>query len=162
MQWDEFLKAIKEKLSPFQGMVTYGNLRWGAHLWGEGEDSTYVFSLVYETPGGSTNQLSVYYRPVLDRFEALGQQPEEDLRTSSLEEVIQWLEEKVMRIPKIRLAKLKSNIDQWFASGRTRMEMLQEMNKLLQVDFKGGSITHTELREGIQYILSLLEKNRKP
>lgn len=161
MQWEEFLKAVQEKLSPFQGMITYGNLRWETHLWGEGEDSTYIFSLVYETPGGSTNQLSVYYRPSTDKFEALGQEQEEDLHTSSIEEVISWLEDKVKRIPQIRLAKLKSNIDQWFASGRTRMEMLQEMNKLLQTDFKGGSITHTELREGIQYILSLLEKSKK-
>jgi len=162
MQWEEFLKTVEEKLSPFQGMVTYGNLRWESHKWGEGEDSTYIFSLVYETPGGSTNQLSIYYRPALDNFEALGQQEEEDLRTNSLEEVINWLEDKVRRIPHIRLEKLKSNIDQWFASGRSRMEMLQEMNKLLQTDFKGGSITHTELKEGVQYIISLLDKNKKP
>jgi len=101
MHWEEFLKAVQEKLSPFQGMITYGNL-----------------ALVYETPGGSTNQLSVYYRPSTDRFEALGQEQEEDLHTSSIEEVINWLEDKVKRIPQIRLAKLKSNIDQWFASGR--------------------------------------------
>lgn len=161
MKWEEFLKAVKEKLSPFQGLITYGNLRWESHKWGEGEDSTYIFSLVYETPGGSTNQLSIYFRPAEERFEALGQEEEEDLHSSSIEEVISWLEDKVRKIPHIRLAKLKSNIDQWFSSGRTRMEMLQEMNKLLQTDFKGGSITHTELREGIQYILSLLEKNKK-
>lgn len=161
MQWEEFLKTIQEKLSPLQGLVTYGNLRWETHLWGEGADATYVFSLVYETPGGSTNQFSVYYRPSQDRFEALGAKQEEDLRTSSLQEVINWLEDKVKKIPHIRIEKLKSNIDQWFASGRTRMEMLQEMNKLLQTDFKGGGITYTELREGIQYILSLLQESKK-
>ncbi|MBC7327567.1 hypothetical protein H5T87_05585 [bacterium] len=160
MKWEEFLEAVKEKFSPFQGLVTYGNLRWESHNWGEGEDSAYILSLVYETPGGSTNQFSVYYRPATDTFEALGQEQEEDLRTSSVSEVLAWLEDKVRKIPQIRIAKLKSNIDQWFASGRTRMEMLQEMNKLLQTDFKGGSITHTELREGIQYILSLLGKDK--
>ncbi|MGC8843975.1 MAG: hypothetical protein ACP5KZ_08270 [bacterium] len=162
MQWDKFLELVKERLRPFQGMITYGNLRWEIQSWGEGEDSTYIFSLVYETPGGSTNQVSVYYRPALDRFEALGREENEDLRTQSVEEVLNWLEERVKRIPQVRLAKLKSNIDEWFASGRTRMEMLQEMNKLLQMDFKGGSITHTELKEGIQYLISLLEKNKKP
>jgi hypothetical protein len=97
----------------------------------------------------------------LSRFEALGEEEKNDLRTESIEEVLKWLEERVKKIPQVRLAKLKSNIDEWFASGRTRMEMLQEMNKLLQMDFKGGSITHTELKEGIQYIISLLEKNKK-
>ena len=161
MQWNKFLELVNERLSPFQGMITYGNLRWETQSWGEGEVSTYIFSLVYETPGGSTNQISIYYRPALGRFEALGEEEKNDLRTESVEEVLNWLEERVRRIPQVRLAKLKSNIDEWFASGRTRMEMLQEMNKLLQMDFKGGSITHTELKEGIQYIVSLLEKNKK-
>ncbi len=142
-------------------MVTYGNLRWEVHSWGEGEDLTLVFSLVYETPGGSTSQRSVYYRPESGMFEALGGEEGQDIRTSAYGEVVDWLEKLVRRIPSIRLEKLKHDIEQWFAEGRSRMEILQEMNKLLQTDFKGGSITHTELREGIMHLISLMEKKSR-
>src|SRR6266700_4015669 len=58
--YDEFMAGLRETISPYAGKVEYGNLRSQASDWdtGEGPRITNV-AIVYETPGGSTDQINV-------------------------------------------------------------------------------------------------------
>lgn len=151
---DEFRRRLMTLLSPYRGKVGYGNLRYEEKEW-EGENGKFVsFALVYETPGGSTNQITVTYNEgkgfaVLD-----GDMPEERY-LSSPEEVLKTIEEMIRQIPQRRSERLKATVERWVASGKSLHELLQEINKLVRSEFKGGSITHQELKMAIQYCIQL-------
>ena len=60
--YDEFMAGLRELIAPYAGKVEYGNLRSQASDWdtGEGPRITNV-AIVYETPGGSTDQINVSF-----------------------------------------------------------------------------------------------------
>src|SRR5438132_9948524 len=58
--YDRFMAGLQELISPYAGKIEYGNLRSQASDWdtGDGPRITNV-AIVYETPGGSTDQINV-------------------------------------------------------------------------------------------------------
>ncbi len=151
---EEFRRRLMTLLSPYRGKVGYGNLRHEEREW-EGENGRVIsFVLVYETPGGSTNQITVTYSE--DKgFALLNGDPPEESYFSSPEEVLKVIEEMVKQIPQQRSERLKATVEQWVASGKSLHELLQEINRLVRSEFKGGSITHQELKMAIQYCIQL-------
>ena len=61
----------------------------------------------------------------------------------------------VRAIPQRRIRSLQEQIEGWCEEGKCQRELFAEMNKLLQSDFIGGSITQRELKLGIKHALEL-------
>jgi uncharacterized protein YjiS (DUF1127 family) len=80
---------------------------------------------------------------------------EAERRTNNVSEAIQFVEEAVRSIPERRLERLRETVRRWASQGRSRAEVLAELNRLLRADLIGGTITHHELKATIQYCLQL-------
>src|SRR6266567_9172116 len=67
--YDRFMAGLRELISPYAGKVEYGNLRAQASDWdtSDGPRITNV-AIVYETPGGSTDQLNVSFDHASGQF----------------------------------------------------------------------------------------------
>lgn len=152
---DEFRKRLITLLSPYRGKVTYGNLRYEEREW-EGSDGKITsFAIVYETPGGSTNQITVTHTYGKGSFTLVSGDLPDELHLHSADEVLKAVEEAIKQIPHKRIERLKATVEQWVASGKSLHELLQEINKLVRSEFKGGSITHQELKIAIQHCIQL-------
>ncbi len=150
---EEVQKRMIATLAPYMGKVSFGNLRFQVSEWAEGEDKYVNIAVVYETPGSSTNQLNITVderRKILTFIDG-----ETERQTSDINEAIQFLEEAVRSIPERRLERLRERVRRWMGQGRSRAEVLAELNRLLRADLIGGTITHHELKATIQYCLQL-------
>ncbi len=150
---EEVQKQLVATLAPYMGKVSFGNLRFQISEWTEGDKRYVNIALVYETPGSSTNQLNI----TVDEGEGVLTfiDGETERRTSNVNEAIQFLEEAVRSIPERRLERLRETVRRWAGQGRSRAEVLAELNRLLRADLIGGTITHHELKATIQYCLQL-------
>ncbi|MCS7253156.1 MAG: hypothetical protein RMK18_06620 [Armatimonadota bacterium] len=156
---EEFRRRLMTLLSPYRGKVGFGNLRYEEREWGGDDGKVTSFAIVYETPGGSTNQITVTHGE--DKgFALLNGDPPEETYFSSVDEVLKAVEEAVRQIPHRRIEKLKATVKQWVESGKSLHELLQEINRLVRSEFKGGSITHQELKMAIQYCIQLSSETR--
>src|SRR5437764_10913279 len=85
----EFEARLRELMQPYARRIEYGNLRSQPSDW-ETPDGHKItnFAIVYETPGGSTDQINVAYDHTTGHFtlldEALG-----ELETESVETAIE-------------------------------------------------------------------------
>ncbi|UCH33311.1 MAG: hypothetical protein JSV65_12095 [Armatimonadota bacterium] len=154
---EECEQRLQALLADYQYRVVYGNLRAQRSEW-PGQDGVVNFALVYELPGGSTSQINVDYHPTNDSFCIMDVDTAEERNCSDAEAALELVRESIARIPERRLRRLREDIDRWFGEGKSSHEMFAEINKLLQTDFKGGSLTHRELKAGINYILELGKK----
>jgi len=148
-------RRVEEALAPFLSRVPYGNLRLAFSEWDTDGTSALNLAVVYEVPGGSTNQINVTLSCSTGVFSYLSPEDGAEHTTDDMEAVIAMLERVARRVPEERRRRLREDVERWFGEGRSHREMFLEINKLLQMDFKGGSITHHELKEGINYILEL-------
>jgi hypothetical protein len=57
---------------------------------------------------------------------------------------------------------LQEQIESWYEEGKCQRELFAEMNKLLQSDFLGGSITQRELKLGIKHAIELRRDASSP
>ena len=159
---DQWLRSIEALLQPYRHRIAYGNLRWQTTEWESGAERTTNLAVVYELPGGSTNQINVSYNHVGSRFSFLGLDADSEQVSENPQEATRMLEEAIREIPERRLARLYEDIERWFGEGKTSHEMFQEINSLMQTDFKGGSLTHQELKAGINHVLKLGGKSTPP
>ncbi len=134
--------------------IMYGNLRCEYSDWDREEQSVTNIAIIYETPGGSTCQVNVEYDHQNAEFSFLGDGLETNVVTDQPQQVLAMVNDRVRAIPRRRLEQLYKQIDSWIAEGKTRSQLFGELNKLLQVEFFGGRISITELKNGIQYALS--------
>lgn len=150
---EEIQKQLVATLAPYMGKVSFGNLRFQTSEWAEGDRRYFNIAIVYETPGSSTNQLNI----TVDEMEGelVFVDGENERRTKDLKEAIQFVEEAVRSIPERRLERLRETVRRWAGQGRSRAEVLAELNRLLRADLIGGTITHHELKATIQYCLQL-------
>jgi len=153
-QWQQRLERV---LADYEYRVAYGNLRAQRSEW-TGQAPVVNFALVYELPGGSTSQINVEYHPRDDCFRLLDADTAQEISCADPDAVLEMVHESIRRIPQRRLHRLREDVDRWFGEGKSSHEMFLEINKLLQTDFKGGSLTHQELKAGINYILQLGKK----
>lgn len=150
---EEVQRQLVVTLAPYVGKVSFGNLRFQTSEWAEGDKKYVNIAIVYETPGSSTNQLNI----TVDEAEGILTfiDGEAERRTDKVNEAIQFVEEAVRSIPERRLERLRATVRRWIGQGRSRAEVLAELNRLLRADLIGGTITHHELKATIQYCLQL-------
>lgn len=149
---------IHDYIGPFAGRVEYGNLRSRISDWdsGDGEAITNV-ALVYETPGGSTDQINIAYHHVSRLFVLVDENHE--LSTESVDYVIECIQPRISNIPSKRLETLYSEIRRLIDSGSNTAGLFGHLNRLMQSEFKGGTITHLELRDAMTFAVQYM-KNR--
>lgn len=150
-----FLAELDQLLVPLEHRVNYGNLRKEVSEWDSAAGKLTNLALVYETPGGSTDQINVAFHHATGNFSVVDAASEEgELLFSDMTEALRYLRRRIYVIPARRREVLHRQVDGWLDQGRTRGEMFSEVNRLLQSDFRGGSITHAEMQEVIKYIVS--------
>lgn len=162
--------AFKERLDRFvesfarprERRIAYGNLRHEYSEWGEGNEATTNVAVIYETPGGSTTQLNITYDHGKNQFTFLKPDGADRVTTSDPVEPLQMIVGAVRAIPERRMHSLQEQIESWCEEGKCRRELFAEMNKLLQSDFLGGSITQRELKLGIKHAIELRRDASSP
>jgi hypothetical protein len=140
---------------PRERRIAYGNLRHEYSEWGSGPNHTTDVAVVYETPGGSTTQLSITYDHGTGEFSYLNGDSHERTVSRNPDDPLHMVAEEVRSIPDRRLERLQAQIESWYGEGKCQREMFAEMNKLLQSNFLGGSITQRELKLGIKHAIDL-------
>lgn len=161
---DEFLAALGRLIAGYQHRessadaetgrdVAYGNLRFQFYT----DDPNRIDTgIIYETPGGSTNQISVEYR-TNDRVYVLPHAHEDgDFASDDLDAVLATVRAHIEQIPMKRMEKLRSYVDSWIEEGRGRLEIFERLNQLLYQDLKGGRITQCELADACRYVVERL------
>lgn len=147
--------AIEEMIAPYLHQIPYGNLRSEFKTWEEINGPVSNLAIVYEMPGGSTNQINISYFAAQEMFTYLSLDAHEEKCTTSREEVLRMVKDAVARIPAIRRKRLTDDIDRWAGQGLTQSDLFQQLNKMLQIeDLRGGVLTIAEMRVGIAYIMA--------
>jgi hypothetical protein len=150
-----WIDAIHAALAAHLHQVPYGNLRTESTQWTDDGRETVNLAIVYEVPGGSTNQLNVTHTAPDDTYAYIALDNHDERVTQDLNEVLAMLQEAVSRIPDIRRTRLCEAIDRWAAEGMGQRQLFQQMTTLLQMDdLRGGAITMPEMKEGIAHILA--------
>ncbi len=154
----EFLDRLQQFLSPFARRVDYGNLRSRVDTWDDpsGKSITNV-ALVYETPGGSTDQINISYFHAERHFVLLAD-PEDEVTTTETERVIELISPRVEGIPQKRRETLYAEIRRLVDGGITRAGLLGHLNRIMQSEFKGGTITHIELKDAMTFAINHLKE----
>lgn len=146
-------EAINEILKRHQHQVSYGNLRSELTHW-DTDGGTDNLAIVYEVPGGSTNQINITYHYQVQKYCYIGNDSINECTTSSIDEVTDMVHRLVEEIPAIRHRRLLEDIDRWAKQGMQQRDLFQQITKLLQIeDLRGGTITMPEMKAGIAYIL---------
>jgi hypothetical protein len=153
-EWEQRLEAL---LADFRYRIAYGNLRAQRSEWA-GAEPVVNFALVYELPGGSSSQINIAYHPADNTLRVLSADTGEEQVCRDVDSALSLVRETIERIPERRLRRLRDDIERWFGEGKTSHEIFLEINRLLQTDFKGGTLTHPELKAGIAYVLELGKK----
>ena len=147
---DELVSSVNH---PRERRIAYGNLRHEYSDWGSGDAKSTNVALIYETPGGSTVQINVTYEDGL--FSYLSTDGGDKVATPDPNTTLQMIAHEVREIPERRLTRLRQQIESWCEQGLCQRDMFAEMNKLLQSDFLGGSITQRELKLGIKHAIDI-------
>ena len=150
-----WVNSILQEIAVHLHQIPYGNLRSELTTWHETSEMVENLAIVYEVPGGSTNQINVTHFDKTGEYIFLALDTHVECCTSSLEEASKMVRELVARIPAIRKERLLEDIDRWAEQGMGQRELFQKMNALLQVeDLRGGTITMAEMKHGIAHILA--------
>ena len=151
----DWTHAVQDIIAPHLHQISYGNLRSEFTRWDEENGSVANLAIVYEVPGGSTNQINITFFEPVGMFNYLALDSHAEQCTSSIEEILRMVEDAVQRIPAIRHQRLLEDIDRWAAMGLSQRDLFQKMNQLLQIeDLRGGTITMHEMKHGIAHILA--------
>src|SRR5205085_8781029 len=136
---EAFCQRLRDEISPYAGRVEYGNLRHQIGVW-ESPDAGRItnVALVYETPGGSTDQINVSFEHTSGQFSVIDEAAE--FFTSSIDDVLVRILPRVHSIPTRRFEALTSEIRRQIDEGMGRAGLFGHINRLQQSDFKGGTI----------------------
>lgn len=150
-------RRIRECISSYAGRVEYGNLRSHISRFDCAQRGSVTnIALVYETPGGSTDQINVEYYHQDDRF-GLVDAHHGEITTDSIEEVIKHMQPRIVGIPDKRLETLHAEIKRHIDSGANTAGLFGHLNRILQSEFKGGSITHIEFKEAMTFAVQYMK-----
>src|SRR5687768_1784852 len=96
----EFCSRMRERIGPFRGQVEYGDLRERIDVW-ESADGTRTsnVALVYETPGGSTDQINISFDHAAAHFSLIADDTLEEFVTGAIDEVLDRIVPRIARIP---------------------------------------------------------------
>jgi hypothetical protein len=162
--YDSFMAGLRDLIGPHAGKIEYGNLRSHASDWdtGEGPRITNV-AIVYETPGGSTDQINVSFDHGRACFSVL-QDDGAEYETAAPEEVLACIQPRILGIPQKRIAHLTDEIKRQMDSGTAPAGVVGHLNRLMNSELRGGTITHLEMRDAmtfaVQYARNSLPASR--
>ena len=153
-------KRVQDYIHPYAGRVEYGNLRMKISEWDSREEGSVVnIALVYETPGGSTDQINITYSRTRHEF-ALVDERRGEFTTASVEVVLESIRPRVMGIPDKRHETLCGEIRRHVDGGSNTAGLFGHLNRMIQSEFKGGTITHIELRDAMTYAVTYMKGGR--
>src|SRR5687767_10305331 len=142
--YDSFMTGLRQLIAPYAGKVEYGNLRAQASDWdtGDGPHITNV-AIVYETPGGSTDQINVSLDRGTGCFSVLDDEGAE-FETPSPDDVLRCIAPRIHSIPEKRLCHLREEIKRQLDTGMPAAGVVGHLNRLMNSELRGGTITHLE------------------
>jgi hypothetical protein len=160
--YDQFEARLRELLAPYARRIEYGNLRSHSSEW-EAPDGTKITNLaiVYETPGGSTDQINVTFDRRRGRFTLLDEAANE-VDTDSVDEVIDHVRPRVTSVPEKRREHLREEVRRQIDAGMSRMSLVGHLNRLLSSELYGGMITHLELRDAMMFAVNYSKGQSTP
>jgi hypothetical protein len=153
---------IQDCIGRFAGRVEYGNLRSKVDDW-DCDDRGPVtnVALVYETPGGSTDQINVTYCHRSRTFAVVEEAGE--ITLMDVDQVLLSIEPRISGIPEKRLEHLRGEIRRQVDNGSNTAGLFGHLNRIMQSEFKGGTITHLEVKEAMTYAVHYMKsKNGAP
>jgi len=115
--FDELVERLDELLIPFIGRVQYGNLRRKVTEWGDGDERTRNLAVIYESPGGSTNQVNIMYLPTQDAFTTVDPETGKERQTKDIAPLLELIGRHAETIPGYRAERLHQMIDEWVSDG---------------------------------------------
>jgi hypothetical protein len=146
--------------------VEYGDLREQIDTW-ESSDGvkTSNVAIVYETPGGSTDQINVSFHHDTGLFSLIADEAEADGRrspasplpvageylTASIDDALEQIRPRIVGIPEKRREHLRAEIRRKLEAGESPMSLVGHLNRLLTSEFRGGRVTHLELRDAMTF-----------
>jgi hypothetical protein len=145
----ELHEGITALLRRYGRRIEYGNLRSRVTDWEADEGVVLNIALVYETPGGSTDQINVTYDCVASEFTMVDEEGETVTDDPAL--VLARLTERVQAIPGYRRERLLGEVSRQIGGGISRAGLVGHLNRMLQDQFRGGAITYNELHEAIAH-----------
>lgn len=153
---EDVIASIGAVLEPYDGEVSHGNVRMRASHWEgvEGAKTTNV-AIIYESPGGSTNQINVSVEEPACLVRVLNDVTSREESTEDVERVVAIVRHHVESIPEKRRQRLRSEIERWRSEGRGQREIFSALNQLFQCELMGGSITTEELQDATRYAIQL-------
>ena len=153
----ELCARIQEYIGPYAGRVEYGNLRCRISDWdcGSGAPVTNI-ALVYETPGGSTDQINISFNHETGEF-ILVDAHEGEWSTRSVDAVLECIGPRVCGIPQKRFDHLCDEIRRQVDGGSNTAGLFGALNRMMQSEFKGGGITHLELRDAMTFAVKYMK-----
>jgi hypothetical protein len=150
-----WLADLMAALAPRLRQAAYGNLRAEVTRWEQAGGGLLNLALVYELPGGSSDQVNVTWEETPGLFRYLDASGGAERQTTSAAVVHDAVLEAVTGIPALRRRRLREEIDRWVEAGESRPPLLQRLRDLVQgCDLKGGCLTDEELRLGIAHIVA--------
>jgi hypothetical protein len=148
---------LQECIAPYAGRVEYGNLRVQISEWDSKEGRITNVALVYETPGGSTDQINVSFHHQAAYF-ALVDEHKGEYTTTSIDEVMANVRQRVLSIPEKRLETLKAEVRRQIDGGSNIAGVFGHVNRALQSELRGGTITHLELKDAMTYAVHYMKE----
>jgi hypothetical protein len=148
-----FTAGLRGLIAPVAGKVEYGNLRFQTSDWDTGGGPCITnIAIVYETPGGSTDQINVSLDHGAGRFNVLDDNGQE-YETGSPEEVLALIAPRIRGIPQKRLAHLRDEIKRQMDTGTPPAGVVGHLNRLMNSELRGGTITHLEMRDAMTFAI---------
>ena len=143
---------IQECIAPYAGRVEYGNLRSRVDDWdcGDGEPITNV-ALVYETPGGSTDQINITYYHHSSTFALVDEAREGEVTTLCVDTVLESIQPRISGIPLKRRQSLFDEIQRQLDSGTNTAGIVGHLNRMMNSEFRGGTITLPEFKDAMTF-----------
>lgn len=157
-QLDDLCSRIQAFIKPYAGRVEYGNLRSQISRWDCSVNGPITnIALVYETPGGSTDQINISFSHRTFLFAFVDAQDGE-VTTDNLEAVMESIHDRVNAIPAKRRETLCAEVRREIDSGNATSAagVMGHLNRLMQSEFKGGTITHLELRDAMMFAVQYI------
>jgi hypothetical protein len=160
--YDKFMAGLRELISPYAGKVEYGNLRSHSSDWDTGEGPTITnVAIVYETPGGSTDQINVSFDHGTRLFSVLDDDGVE-FETAAPTQVLTCIGPRLLGIPQKRLSHLRAEIQRQMDSGTPTAGVVGHLNRLLNSELRGGTITHMEMRDAMTFAVHYAKNGASP
>ncbi|NCO32367.1 MAG: hypothetical protein AUJ92_15720 [Armatimonadetes bacterium CG2_30_59_28] len=151
-----FLEELGNQMAPMEGKVAFGNLRKQVSEWEDDKGKSTNIAIIYETPGGSTNQINIAFHHFPPAYHLLNDVTGREEAIPKSDSVLNRIRDYVATIPERRCLRLRGDIDAWCQAGKSQAEVFASLNKLLSCDFKGACITTEELQEATRYAIEAL------